>query len=196
MRTLFPLLLVVAAVLSACATRPSENTTLKQHDLGLPPAAGSARTAVPLRRVEVVAAPVLTGQTMQYRYAADQTTRRLSYADSRWSATPPQLVEAQLSRMLIEGSSSSRCKLSVRLDEFVQVFAHDGSGEGYAAGSYRLIGDRADEVLAQQAFELHQPAPTADAAGGALALRGVTAAMAKDAARWLDSVDTRRCTAG
>lgn len=188
------LLLASSVLLTACVSRGPSSSAPTQHDLGLPPTAGSAATQLTLRRVEVIAAPTLAGQSMQYRYADTQTTRRLSYADNRWSATPQQLLEVQLSRRLLTNGKGGLCKLQVRLDEFVQVFSPSGSSVGYAAGSFRLIADRADAVLAQQAFEIQRPAPSADAAGGALALREVSAAMAAEAARWLDSTDARPCT--
>ncbi|MCX9156713.1 hypothetical protein OPU71_11315 [Niveibacterium sp. 24ML] len=195
MRTPSPILFVAIFLLAACVSRGPSGAAPTQHDLGLPPVAGSAQTKLALRRVEVIAAPVLSGLAMQYRYEGEQSTRRLSYADNRWSATPQQLLEAHLSRMLIADGKGGHCKLQVRLDEFVQIFAQNGSSVGYAAGSFRLLADRADEVLAQQAFVLKRPAPSADAAGGALALREVSASMAAEAARWLDTTDLRRCTA-
>ncbi|GAA5183006.1 hypothetical protein GCM10025771_33620 [Niveibacterium umoris] len=184
------------ALASGCVSRPGETGAAIVHDLGLPATPGSAMSPLPLRRVEVIGAPALSGLAMQYRYAEDQTTRRLSYADNRWSATPAQLVESQLARMLSGAAGVGRCKLTVKLDEFVQVFARDGSSIGYAAGSMVLGGERADEVLAQKAFEIRNAATSADPSAGALALRGATERIAKDAATWLAAQDAKRCTPG
>lgn len=180
-------------LLGACVSRPDPSGAPVVHDLGLPAAPGSAISPLALRRVEVIATPALGGLAMQYRYAEDQTTRRLSYADNRWSAAPAQLLESQLTRMLSGKSAVTRCKLTVKLDEFVQVFARDGSSAGYAAGAFLLVGERADEVIAQRPFEIRHGARGSDAAAGALALRGATETMAKEASAWLGTVDARRC---
>ncbi|QSI75070.1 ABC-type transport auxiliary lipoprotein family protein [Niveibacterium microcysteis] len=182
--------------LAACTSLPAETGPSAVHDLGLPVLAGSAPSPLPLRRVEVLGNAALGGLAMQYRYAEDQTTRRLNYADNRWSATPAQLLEGVVSRMLSGPTQPSRCKLTLRLDEFVQVFARDGSSAGYIAGSFLLIGERADEVLAQTPFEARLAAPSADASGGAQALRGASEMVGRQAARWLATQDARRCTAG
>jgi len=187
---------IPALILAGCASHPAETGPSAVHDLGLPVAAGSAPSPLPLRRVEVLGNAALGGLAMQYRYADDQTTRRLNYADNRWSATPPQLLEGVIARMLSGPTQPSRCKLTVRLDEFVQVFARDGSSAGYVAGTFLLIGERADEVLAQTAFEARQAAASADAGGGAQALRGASEQVGKQASRWLATQDARRCTAG
>ena len=129
---------------------------------------------------------------LQFRFTDARTSERRSFADNRWAATPAQLVEPLLARELGAGAGGE-CKLSLRLDEFVQLFDGKGKSEVLISGSMSLRGDRVDGVYARDEFDLRQPAASADPAAGVAALRQASDALAVRIRDWLKNAPTNAC---
>ena len=182
----------LTATLAACVSKPAPLMAPAVHDLGLPAAISTDKPAVALRRVEVTAAPWLNTSDMQFRFTDARTSERRSFADNRWAATPAQLVEPLLARELGAGAGGE-CKLSLRLDEFVQLFDGKGKSEVLISGSMSLRGDRVDGVYARDEFDLRQPAASADPAAGVAALRQASDALAVRIRDWLKNAPTQAC---
>ena len=185
----------LTATLAACVSKPAPLMAPAVHDLGLPAAISTDKPAVALRRVEVTAAPWLNTSDMQFRFTDARTSERRSFADNRWAATPAQLVEPLLARELGAGTGGE-CKLSLRLDEFVQLFDGKGKSEVMIAGSMSLRGDRPGGVYAHEEFDLRQPAVSADPAAGVAALRQASDALAVRIREWLKNAPADACKRG
>ncbi|MCL2656046.1 MAG: PqiC family protein [Betaproteobacteria bacterium] len=171
-------------MLGACVSPPRPLAALAVYDLGLPAAPNPTPTAVPLRRVEVFAAPWLNGLDMQYRYTDAGPNERRSFAENRWAATPAQLIEPVLARDLAVGAMSN-CKLSVRLEEFTQLFDAQGASSVLISGSISLRGERLDQIYLHDSFDVRRPAESADPAAGVKALREATDALSEQIRAWL-----------
>jgi cholesterol transport system auxiliary component len=185
---------ILSLLVGACVSPPRPLAALAVYDLGLPAAPNPAPTAAPLRRIDVFAAPWLNGLDMQYRYTDAGPNERRSFAENRWAATPAQLVEPVLSRDLAAGAMS-KCKLSVRLEEFTQLFDAQGASSVLISGSMSLRGARLDQIYLHDSFDIRRPAESADPAAGVKALREATGALSEQIRAWLTRAPPEVCGA-
>ena len=64
---------------------------------------------------------------MQYRLAYLNPAEIAAFANSRWAATPAEMLRKQLLRAAGEGSG--KCALGIEIQEFSQVFASKAESE-------------------------------------------------------------------
>ena len=183
--------LLIAALLAGCTGLPKVAPAYAVHDFGGPDPVAARSPGVPLRGLEVVAAPWLASTAIQYRLAYAQPTRRQAYVASRWAAQPAQLVELALKRAVRTGGeagTSGACRLRVELDEFAQVFDEAAASRGVVEARAFLLAPRSDQIVASRGFSLARPAPSADALGGVAALRGGVRQMGVELSDWLEAL--------
>ncbi|MDP3844679.1 MAG: ABC-type transport auxiliary lipoprotein family protein [Oxalobacteraceae bacterium] len=185
---------LLCALAAGCATRAAP---LSLYDFGpLHPAAaasasaGKAPAALALAAVQAPAA--LSSQQMLYRlsYVSDLQTR--SYAGSRWSMAPAQLLEqrikarlAQAGTVVLSGSEGANTlpTLRIEVDEMIQNFSAPNRSAAQLALRATLFDGRT--LLAQKSFRRQAAAGSADAAGGAQAMAGASDALIDEMIAWL-----------
>ena len=117
-----PGILILILFLGGCggAAAPEPRT----FDLGL-----NAPTAkLPAVRIgSVRAVAPFEGTEMHYRLAWRNASEIAAFANSRWAASPPELLRKQLLRAT--GDGSGRCSLEIEVHEFTQVFASKEASE-------------------------------------------------------------------
>ncbi len=184
--------IAASVLLAACGGVGTLPKAITLHDFGAP-AEARYEPAIALRVVEVRAPSWLGSSGMQYRFADQADQRRLTYTQNRWVAAPAELVQTAMRRAydmaLPEGGG---CLLRVELDEFSQVFDTATESRGVIAARALLISPRADALLAETRLSETVPAPSPNAAGGALALREASHALIANVARWLGRLDRAR----
>jgi cholesterol transport system auxiliary component len=176
MRRLAPF--AAALALAACVN--GSTTTPVQYDFG-PDAATREEPSRLQREITVasVSAPAwLDTPALIYRLAYRDASQPRSYAESRWVAPPRELFTAQLRQRLAATTRSgvltpadgvrTSVTLRVELLEFSQVFDAPDRSRGLVRVRAVLVED--GRLVAQTSFSTEQPAPSADAAGGARAL--------------------------
>ncbi|MDD2987604.1 MAG: ABC-type transport auxiliary lipoprotein family protein [Zoogloea sp.] len=186
------LLLLLLSALGGCTALPPSTAGVAVHDFGPLEAATLIPVGLPLRNVEVVPAPWLASNVMAYRLVYAQSTRRQAFKDSRWAAQPAQLVELVLKRALRAGDPATPaggCRLRVDLDEFTQRFDSPQLSRGVIEARVTLLAPRTEQPLAVRAFAVDHEAPTADAAGGVIALRAGALQLKSDIRSWLEGLD-------
>jgi uncharacterized lipoprotein YmbA len=177
--------------LIACST-PSPAPQLIQHDLGGSFAAGATRSPIPLRNVQVIAQPLVSGTAMLYRERA-QPTRRGMYASNRWAASPASMVEAALTRSLgLEGGA--RCRLQISLGEFIIEVEQGGAAQAVLSADAILLRD-AQQLVTQKSVDVRVSLQGSGPAAGALALRSAVEQLAAQSAAWLDTEPANVCRA-
>lgn len=193
-------LLCAVLLLAGCALPlPDKPQRPAAWDLGPPPtlAATPGAPGVPLAIDAVEAPAAIDTSAMLYRllYAGgDQRPR--PYAQARWSMSPPQLVGQRLHQtlaashvVLAPGTGLAALQLRVELDQFDQVFSAPDASEGVVRLRVTAVAPtRAGRLLGQRSFEARRPAPTADVAGGAQALRSATDEVLRQVAQWVASL--------
>ena len=182
--------------LSGCISGKENGTSPQRYDLGLDtaPSAAIAGTRAPIN-LTLDAGPLASENGMLWRTANSASLQ--AYANSRWAASPEQLVRQRLlERMSRQGPLVTQTvaadlpQLRLTLTQFEQVFTQDGaSSEGLVGLQATLVRDR--KVVAAQRIEARSPAPTNDAPGGVAALIQATANAADALDQWLATVMIR-----
>ncbi len=110
-------MLVLVLFISGCgggATAPEPKT----FDLGL---AAPSSMLPPVRIAAVRAIAPFDATDMQYRLAYRNAAEISAFANSRWAATPAEMLRKQLLRAA--NDAPGKCSLDIELQEFSQVFS-------------------------------------------------------------------------
>jgi cholesterol transport system auxiliary component len=118
------ILALVAAILLVAGCSGAAAPELRSYDLGL---AAPAGTLPPARIAQVRAAAPFDSIDMQYRLAYRDAGEIAAFANSRWAATPAELLRKQLLRAANE--RPGRCTVEVEIQEFTQVFSAKDASE-------------------------------------------------------------------
>ena len=202
--TTHPLRFIAAAalalILSGCASQKGQPTT--QFDFGPATPAAQATAQGTLGAVvvtDVTGSSALDSERMFYRLSYADPLQARTYANSRWTANPLQLLTQRFktrlaqtgARVLSETDAASGIPL-LRID--VDEFIHDFGGVSQSTGvvAVRASVFQGHTLVDQRSFRQAVAAPSADAAGGARALAASTDAVAADIVAWLGTLNLNR----
>jgi cholesterol transport system auxiliary component len=204
-RLLSILALAAAATLAGCASKggPAADT---QFDFGPATAAnGAANRAATTPGMPALVVTTVTGsaafdnERMVYRLNYADPLQMRAYANSRWAATPLQLITQRIktrlaqtgTRVLSETDASTGVPLlRIELDDFSHVFDSTTNSSGLVLLRASLFDGHT--LLDQRTFERKVSAASANAAGGASALAAATDAVSADLAAWLATQKPRK----
>lgn len=203
-RVLTPLLL--ALLLAGCASGgkgPSGNTL---YDFGSPapgadpaPANGVASAVPAVVITDVTGNAAFDNERMFYRLNYSDPLQARSYANSRWSSTPLQMLTQRFkSRMAQAGvkvlsatdASNGVPLLRIDLDDFTHTF--DSATQSYGQLVLRASLFQGHTLVDQRTFSCKTNAASADAAGGARALAQAADAVSADMIGWLATQHLRK----
>ncbi|QID17510.1 hypothetical protein G3580_07550 [Nitrogeniibacter mangrovi] len=181
--------LLMALAVSACSSfgKPESPPTI----FDIAPLDGQVRqVAVPMTDLEVLAPSWLASSAMQYRLEPVSRLERRFYSTSRWAGMPAEMLEVAFGRMLQTqpAPNGAGCRLRVQLDEFIQRFDTAATSSGLIEMRASLLAPRTDVIVAYRSFSVARPAPTADAAGGVVALRDGVHRLGNELGDWLVSL--------
>lgn len=174
--------LLLALFLAGCAGVPRAPRPAEVYDLG-PGRAASMESGL-VGVVQIQAPSWLRSAAMQYRLSYVSANQRNSYLESRWAASPAELLLGLLNRSL---KAAGRCRLEVDLDEFIQDYASASQSDGVIEARARLRGD--GMLLSSRRFSLRLPAPSPDAQGGVAALTRGSLQLTAEMSGWLSGLE-------
>lgn len=177
-----------ALVLAGCGGLQFQPRQMAVYDLGLGERSTLAPALAPAQIV-FVTPPWLESSAMQYRLAWSDPARRRAFAESRWVSGPASMLGLVLDRTLRPDAASGRCRLRVELDEFVQLFSTAERSEIRIVLRAGLLPPRSDLALATREFGVVEPAPSADASGGAQAFRVGAQRLGAELSDWISTLD-------
>lgn len=189
------LALVFAVVLSGCAVgRPAPTATTYDFGLNAQPVTVAPPLQGALAIDPVRAADVIAGTGIVYRLAYDNAARPEIYSQSRWAATPAELLTQRLQQKLahvarggvVQGTSAVQAGtlLRVELEQFSQVFDAPQRARALVQVRASVIDTQRGSLVAQQDFRAERPtAPNAE--GAVQGLREASDAVLDDIAHWL-----------
>ena len=192
---------LAAALLAGCSTNKAGPTN-SNFDFG--PAAGAPAASANPRLAALVVSDVtgpaaLDSERMYYRLNYANATEARTYAQSRWSSNPLQMVTQRFKTRLSQAgfkvlsttdAAAGIPILRVDVDDFVHGFSSATRSEGELLLRASLFDGHT--LVDQKTFRRSTPAASADAAGGARALAASTDAVAGDIAAWLATLDLPR----
>lgn len=196
MRLLISLFLSLA--LSACLTngKRGNESAPAIYDLGAPakmPLSGPLTATA----IEVRAPLWLDTMGIDYRLLYADSARLREYGRARWAGPPTQLIERRLAQRLGSlpaGQGRSSCLLRLEISEFSQLFDTPERSRGVLRGQVNLL-DKARSVLASREIFIEKNAPSADSAGGVIALTATVEQLSVDLPAWEKSLRADQRTA-
>jgi len=201
-----PALLALAFALGGCAGLVDKPQRPALFDMGpLPPITPPVERPGPrfaLVVPDIEASGALEGSAILYRLGYSDDHQLRAYAQSRWSAPPPQLVRQRLrqqlgrerpvlnldeSASLARESSRPLYILRMELEEFAHVFDSPATSRGVIRLRATLMASSVagEQLVGQRSISVQGVAPTPDASGGVRALTEATDAAAADINQWL-----------
>jgi len=179
-------------LLMSCASPPA---SVGFFDFGaLPPSTTNppACTLPPIQVADISSPAALDSNLILYRllYASDIQSH--AYANHRWSMTPAQLlglrIKSQLAAtqvQLIDAGVANPVGWQLRMDliDFSQAFSDATHSTAHLALRATLL--RNNSLVAQTTLTQQVAAASADASGGALAMRNASDALITDLTGWL-----------
>jgi cholesterol transport system auxiliary component len=193
--------LAAAVQLAGCAS--SKGTPNTTYDFG-PTRPSATATATPSGSLAALVVTDVTGSTSYdserifYRLNYADPLQARSYANSRWAATPLQMVTQRFKTRLAQtgmkvlsttDATTGVAILRVDVDDFIHTFTGVAQSEGEVAVRASLF--QGHTLVDQKSFRRSTPAATADAAGGATALAASTDKVAADIVAWLAALPQR-----
>jgi cholesterol transport system auxiliary component len=191
-------------LMTGCASQKGEPTT--QFDFGPATPLAAAQNAqaaqAPIGAIvvtDVTGSSALDNERMFYRLSYADALQARSYANSRWTANPLQMMTQRLktriaqsgAKVLSETDASSGIPiLRIDVDEFIHNFRGVAQSEGQVALRASVFQGHA--LVDQRSFVRTTAAGSADAAGGARALAASTDAIAADIVSWLGTLNLNR----
>lgn len=180
-------------LLAGCASSkaPSNST----FDFG--PAAAAAAPAANATFGAVVVtdatgSAALDNERMYYRLNYADPLQARTYAHSRWTASPLQMVTQRLKTRIAQSgtkvltttdASTGVSILRTEIDDFTHSFDSKAQSQGSLVLRASLF--QGHKLIDQKTFSRQTAANSADAAGGARALAASTDAVAADIVAWL-----------
>jgi cholesterol transport system auxiliary component len=188
-----------AALLAGCASNKGAPNTI--YDFGAPSAqlsapAQPAASLPPIVVMDATGGAVLDNERMVYRLNYADPLQARTYAGSRWSGTPLDLITRRLKVRLAQAGvtvlsatdAANRVPiLRIEVDDFVHAFSSTSASEGQILLRASVLADH--RLVAQKSFAHNAPAPSQDAAGGVAALAAGTDRIALDLKNWLSTLD-------
>ncbi|MES2319237.1 MAG: ABC-type transport auxiliary lipoprotein family protein [Pseudomonadota bacterium] len=197
--TLTRLLLAAATLtIAGCASdKPPSNST---YDLGPALTSGSpaASNGGAVVVTDVTGSAALDNERMSYRLNYADPLQARHYANSRWSATPLQMLTQRLKTRIAQSgtkvlsatdASGGVPILRAEVDDFSHSF--DGAAQSHGLLALRVSLFQGHKLIDQKTFSRKSGAASADAAGGARALAAAADGVAADIVAWLATQPTR-----
>lgn len=195
-----PLLLLLAALSSACVLGTAPNPRATIYDLGTMPAVPLVQVDLPAMAIARVTAPEwLNGPQMYYRLLYVDSQQPRPYAHSQWSMSPARLFEERIKshigraggQVLSATAGITRLPtLRIEIDDFTHVF--ESPEKSYAQVIVRIAMLDGRTLVSQRTFQRRVPAPSPDANGGAKAIAQANDAMMSDILSWLATLPRLR----
>jgi len=182
------ILMLLVTSLIACAGPGKSKQNMAIYDFGLP-IAGNAGSSFLSQTVvlEVSAADALNTQHIRYRLNYDNPARVFTYTESRWAATPAELLTAKLGSVIQQGNDASGCSLRIKVQAFDHVLSSITASEGVVQLSAVLLDRKSRKILASEVVTATALAGTANAQGGTKALAQASESVLVKVINWANA---------
>lgn len=175
-------------LLGACANKSRQAP--ESYDFGISHAAAPP-AGQDVFLSEVNAADWLDTTDMLYRLEFRNPRILQPYAASRWAGAPAAMLAIRLRQSVGNGTSvrgrQARCVMTLYLSEFSHVLSTEHTSRAVLHMRATLTDTSSTERALSREFRLEKPAPSADAAGAAVAFSGIVEAVAAELNAWIET---------
>jgi cholesterol transport system auxiliary component len=189
-----------AALLASCATdKPASNATFDFGPASMTQPAPATPPAGAVVVTDVTGSAALDNERMYYRLQYANPLQARTYSNSRWAATPLEMVTQRLKTRIAQSgtkvltatdASSGVSIMRTEIDDFTHSFETQAQSHGVVALRVSIF--QGNRLVDQRTFSRKTPADSADAAGGARALAASTDAVAADIIAWIAALPPRK----
>ncbi len=184
----FILLLVSGLLLSnlaACVGINKSRQNLSIYDFGLSVSSESdQQIASKIMFEQPLAAESLNHNKIRYRLNFQDPLRVFFYAESRWAATPSELLSGKLSKMINLTKNPMNCSMELKIEAFDHVFQTTTASEGVVQLSALLVERKSRKVVSNQLITESAASASPNAQGGTAALHQASENALKKAIQW------------
>ncbi len=187
------LTLLISLLFSGCFTlRPAT------HEYTILPSYTSTQVmAQPINAtVKISATRSISSLSSTQFYYLKGSSNISAYLYSRWSDTPPSMIDRSLYSSLenqnlftalIPPASSATADLILEsdLNAFYHRFHESSNSEGFIDITYRLVDPKTKKTIASKRFLITKASPSEDANGGVIALNNATHELSNQCTQWL-----------
>lgn len=133
---------------------------------------------------EPVAAESLNHHKIRYRLHYQNPLRVFYYSESRWAATPTELLSNQLSKLVNVAKPPANCSLKLKIEAFDHVFQTPSASEGFVQLSASIIEKKSIKIISSQLITESVTSLSPNAQGGTAALQQASENALKKAINW------------
>jgi len=186
---------LVVANLAACVGINKNKQNIAIYDFGL---SGSIATSPLITSTllieEPIAAETLNNNKIRYRLNYDNPSRVFFYTESRWAATPLELLSGKLSMINITPKNTN-CSLKFKIEAFDHVFQTTSISEGVVQLSALLIDKNTHKIITSQLITESTPSHSSNAEGGTAAIHQASENALKKVINWGNtmSMNSNQC---
>lgn len=176
---------LLASVLAACVgiNKARQNTSI--YDFGLSVSGESnQQIASKILFEQPVAAESLNHNKIRYRLNYQDPLRVFFYAESRWAATPSELLSSKLSKMVNLAKNPMNCSLELKIEAFDHVFQTATASEGVVQLSALVVEKKSRKVISSQLITEGAASASSNAQGGTAALHQASENALKKVIQW------------
>lgn len=176
-------LLVLGSSLAGCVSSiKPESKQSDFYDFGLQAPDQQVDFALPLENLGAVEA--VQHGNIRYRLAYKDPKQVFTYAGSRWSSLPVELLRQKIGN---NPKPEARCSLKLQLVAFDQVFDSASSSQGVVQLQASIVERRTRSIVGQTLLSAQAPASSADAKGGVAALSQAATSVLQQTASWVNT---------
>jgi cholesterol transport system auxiliary component len=192
---------LMISTLSACLGINKTKQNMAVYDFGLSvPSEGnqSENNQQIISKIsldEPVAAESLQQNKIRYRLNYQNPLRVFYYTESRWAATPAELLSSKLSKMVKIAKNPMTCSLKLKIEAFDHVFQTSSVSEGFVQLSVSLIEKKSKKIISSQLITESVTSASPSAQGGAAALQQASENVLKKVINWGNAIadDSELC---
>lgn len=176
---------LLVSILTACVgiNKARQNTSI--YDFGLSVSSESnQQIASKIMFEQPLAAESLNHNKIRYRLNYQDPLRIFFYAESRWAATPSELLAGMLSKMVNLTNTPMNCSLELKIEAFDHVFQTTTASEGVVQLSALLVEKKSRKVISSQLITDSAASASPNAQGGTAALYQASENALKKAIQW------------
>ena len=181
---------LIISSLSACVSLNKTKPNVAIYDFGLSvPSEGNQsesnqQLTLKIWLDEPVAAESLNHNKIRYRLHYQNPLRVFYYTESRWAATPAELISSKLSKMVNVAKNSMTCSLKLKIEAFDHVFQTPSASEGYVQLSVSLIEKKSKKIISSQLITESVTSTSSNVQGGTVALQKASENALKKVINW------------
>lgn len=176
---------VIASAIVACVGINKTKQNIAVYDFGLHvPKESNQQITSKLLLETPIAAESLNHNKIRYRLNYQNPLRVFFYTESRWTATPAELISSKLSNMVNLTKTPMNCSLKLKVEAFDQVFHTTDTSDGVVQLNALIVERKSQKIISSLLVTESVMSLTPNVQGGTAALQQASENAVKKVINW------------